>query len=175
MLESNMKKMIVTDIEKCLGCKTCELACAMAHCKSVIIEDAIDEEPKPQRRVTVESVEEFAVPMQCMHCEDAPCVEICPSDALSKDKKTEQVTLEQDKCIGCKCCLVVCPFGVIVPAFDGKVVVKCDLCMARMKEGKGPACVESCPTGALRFVEAEELTKEKRVEAASKSLTESKQ
>lgn len=169
-----MKRILITDVEKCLACKSCEIACALAHSDSKVLEEAINESPLPQKRVMVESAEEFAVPMQCRHCEDAPCVEICPSQALHKEKSSEQIFLEQERCIGCQCCLIVCPFGVIVPSHDGRVVVKCDLCLERLQAGQEPACVESCPTGAIKFVEADQFVKEKRDDAAQRLINEKK-
>jgi len=161
-----MGKTIVVNIEKCLGCKSCEIACALAHSKSKVLEEAVAESPKPQRRVTVEAVGEFGVPMQCRHCEDAPCIEICPTAAIRRHEVDGPVLIEQDRCIGCKFCVIVCPFGVINVSRDGKAVTKCDLCIERTNAGQEPACVEACPTKALKLVSEEELTAEKRRAAA---------
>jgi len=62
-----MDKVIVVNIEKCLACKSCEIACALEHSKSKVLEEAVAESPKPQRMVTVEPADEFAVPIQCRH------------------------------------------------------------------------------------------------------------
>ncbi len=82
------------------------------------------------------------------------------------------VLLDQELCIGCNFCLAVCPFGVIGPSDDGHKVVKCDLCVERLEAGQIPACVASCPMGALRFVEAERYVQEKRGEALRRHLEE---
>jgi carbon-monoxide dehydrogenase iron sulfur subunit len=74
--------------------------------------------------------------------------------------------IDQDRCIGCKFCIVVCPFGVIGVANDSKVVVKCDLCIERTKAGQEPACVEACPTKALKLVDEKDLAASKRRLAA---------
>jgi carbon-monoxide dehydrogenase iron sulfur subunit len=161
-----MAKVIVVDVEKCLACKSCEIACAVVHSKSGQLEEAVVEKPKPQKRVTVEAAGEFTVPMQCRHCEDAPCIAVCPTGAIYRRKAGDPVLIEQDRCIGCKYCIVVCPFGVIDVSDDGKVVVKCDLCIERTKAGKEPACVEACPTKALKLVSEKELTADRRRLAA---------
>ena len=161
-----MDKVIVVNIEKCLGCKSCELACALVHSRSKVLEEAIAESPRPQRRVTVEAAGEFAVPLQCRHCDDAPCIAVCPTAAIHRQETDGPVLIEQDRCIGCKYCLVVCPFGVIEVSSDGKAMVKCDLCIERAKAGQEPACVEACPTKALKLGSEKELAADKRQRAA---------
>jgi len=161
-----MGKTIVVNIEKCLSCKSCEIACAVAHSKSGMLEEAITEQPRPKKRVTVELAEEFGVPMQCRHCEDAPCITVCPTKAVHRQQAEGPVLIDQDLCIGCKFCLIVCPFGVINISSDGKVMIKCDLCFERAKQGQEPACVEACPTKALEFADEKELVNRKRRKAA---------
>lgn len=161
-----MTKAIVVDIEKCLACKSCEIACALAHSKSKVLEEAVAESPMPQRMVTVESAGEFGVPMQCRHCENAPCITVCPTAAIHRHQANDPVLIDKERCIGCKFCLAVCPFGVINITRDGKAVVKCDLCIERTKVGQEPACVEACPTGALKIVSEKELAAAKRKLAA---------
>jgi len=157
-----MKKILVVFSEKCLGCRSCEIACAVEHSKSKQLFQALYEDPLPQHRVEVESVESVNIPLQCRHCEDAPCVAVCPTHALEKPSVDSPVTLNDKLCIGCRWCVLVCPFGVIKMRRDGKAVVKCDLCWERQKKGMQPACVEACPTGALAFVEVEEMEKQRR-------------
>ena len=157
-----MGKAIMINIKKCLACKSCEIACAVAHSKSMVLEEAIAERPAPQRRVTVEPAGEFAVPLQCRHCEDAPCITVCPSGAIYRQGAESPVLINPDLCIGCKFCLMVCPFGVIAVSRDGKVVTKCDLCIVRTEAGQEPACVEACPTRALKLVNETELAAHKR-------------
>ena len=159
-------KSILVDIEKCLACKSCEIACAVAHSKSKVLQEATQELPKPQSRVTVQAAEEFAVPLQCRHCEDAPCIAVCPTAAIHRQETDGPVLIEQEKCIGCKYCLVVCPFGVIELSRDGKAIVKCDLCFERAKAGQEPACVEACPTKALKLGSEKDLAADKRRHAA---------
>ena len=161
-----MRKVLTVDIKRCLACKSCEIACAVAHSKSAVLEEAMAESPKPQKRVTVEAVGENAVPLQCRHCEDAPCITVCPTAAIHREDPDGPVLIDQERCIGCKFCLIVCPFGVIDVSGDGKVMIKCDLCIDRTKAGEDPACVEACPTKALSLVDEEELAAQKRRVAA---------
>jgi len=170
-----MAKAIVVNIEKCLACKSCEIACALVHSKSKVLEEAVAESPRPQRMVTVEAAGEFGVPIQCRHCEAAPCVEICPTGAIQRQSKEGPVVVEKELCIGCKLCILICPFGVLRIGPEGRAIIKCDMCIERMEEGQEPACVEACPTKALKFVSLEQETKTKRTEAARKLAKEVKE
>jgi formate dehydrogenase beta subunit len=94
----------------------------------------------------------------CMHCTDAGCVKVCPSGALyHTDLGT--VGIHKEKCIGCKECIAACPFHI--PRYDANTdkVYKCDLCYSRIKEGLAPACVKSCPTGALTIGDKDTMIK----------------
>ncbi len=169
-----MDKTIVVNIEKCLACKSCEIACALAHSKSKVLEEAVAESPKPQRMVTVEPAGEFGVPMQCRHCEAPPCVEICPTGAIQRQSEEGPIVVEKQLCIGCKLCILICPFGVLRIGPEGRAIIKCDMCFERIEKGQEPACVEACVTGALKLVSLKELTKSARREAAKQLVEESK-
>jgi len=166
-----MKKMIYLDIRKCLGCKSCVFACAVEHSTSKNKMEAISENPRPKARIHMVVAEGTAIPLQCRHCEDAPCVAICPTGAIEKLGPQEPVIIHQKQCIGCKFCMVACPFGVISLSAEGKAALKCDRCIERQKGGKIPACVEACPTGALKFLSMDEINAKKREMAAKKELT----
>ncbi|MBA7469950.1 Iron-sulfur protein [subsurface metagenome] len=159
-----MKAILYVDLDKCLGCKTCELQCAIEHSQSKDLFKAIKEEPLPQTRVKVEAYGDLSVPLQCRHCEDAPCIKICPTKALEKLAPGEPVIIKEDLCIGCKWCILVCPFGVLNVNREGKVIIKCDLCLERLEKGEEPACVKSCPTKALQLLSIEEIAKLKKAE-----------
>jgi len=155
-------KMLQIDIERCLGCHSCELACAVEHSQSKKLSLAINESPTPGYRVNVIAGDGVVGPLQCRHCEDAPCVMVCPSGALVKSDDGP-VLLKHELCVGCRLCLIACPFGVIYADVEGKAVIKCDLCRERLMAGEDPACVSACPTKALRFCEPEDVEKEKTV------------
>lgn len=150
---------------KCLGCKSCELACALAHA-DCDLETAVANQIQVKPRTSVVQVEETVVPIQCRHCEDAPCAKACPVGALFQEDGL--VKLNRENCIGCKVCAMVCPFGSIVMTTEtvqkseGKrtnraKALKCDLCFSihgNIAEGSC-ACVQSCPTKALSLVDYE--------------------
>jgi len=164
-----MDKVIAINIEKCLACKSCEIACAVVHSESKVLQEAIEESPKPQRMVTVEPAGEYGVPIQCRHCEAGPCIEICPTGAIQRPDEESPVVIDPDLCIGCKLCMLICPFGVLKIGKEGRAIIKCDMCYELLREGEPPACVQACPTKALQLVSLEELTKSKR-QKASKQL-----
>ena len=167
-----MAKVIVVDEHRCLGCKSCMIACAMAHSEAETLVEAIGAETLPQPRVYVEPVAGgYGVPLQCRHCEDAPCVTVCPTEAITRASDEDvPVLMDRNRCIGCKMCMLVCPFGVIDLSRDGKAMIKCDLCIERTEAGELPACVAACPTGALQFVELDEHLRQKRREAAARVM-----
>ena len=156
---------IVIDVEKCLACKTCEVECALAHSVAKSLVDALTESPRPAARVSVVAADEFAFPLQCRHCEDAPCVKICPTKAIDRLGDDQPVLIDQDKCIGCKWCIMVCPFGVIEMDDERRVLIKCDLCSERLEEGELPACVAGCPTHALEFKTLQEVVASRKKKA----------
>ncbi len=159
-----MKGLMVVDVKKCLGCHSCELGCAVEHSESKELLASIFERPLPQSRVTVEHSKGTSLPLQCRHCEDPPCIKVCPTEAIIKKDVGEAVLIDEALCIGCKVCILVCPFGAVTLSTDDKAILKCDLCQERLSVGDVPACVSSCPTRALEFVSVEEFTKEKRRE-----------
>ena len=157
-----MKGIIVVKAHRCMACKSCELACAVEHSSSQILEEAVAEYPRPSSRVKVKSGEGFAIPLQCRQCEDAPCVAVCPTNALYRDNPDSPVIMDQERCIGCKWCVLACPFGVIRLDEKARTIIKCDQCIERLNRGEMPACVSSCPTGALEFKCMEDIISEKR-------------
>ena len=161
-----MDKAITINVERCLACKSCEIACAVAHSQSGVLEEAVAESPRPQRMVTVEAAGEFGVPIQCRHCEDAPCIKICPTGALQRQNEQSPVLIDEDLCIGCKLCVLICPFGVLQIGHQSRAVIKCDMCYERVDEGKLPMCVEACPTKGLKLISLQEQAKSKRKEAS---------
>jgi carbon-monoxide dehydrogenase iron sulfur subunit len=167
-----MRKVVVVNVERCLGCRSCQIACAVAHSRSKTLIGALGEEPRPVSRVAVEAVAGLAVPLQCRHCEEAPCVAVCPTGAIHRPTPEGPVLIEPQRCIGCHFCLVVCPFGVISVSRDGRAMIKCDLCVDRLARGEEPACVEACPVRALEYRQPEEVSAEKRRAAARRIVLE---
>lgn len=148
-------RQILARSELCLGCKSCELACAVAHSTSKRLLEAIGELMQPQKRIFVESNGELNFPLQCRQCLDAPCVHACISGAMQFDLKTGLIQADEQKCVGCMMCVMVCPFGVIAEIPATHRVAKCDRCQDL---DYTPACVAACPTKALEFVEVREFS-----------------
>jgi Fe-S-cluster-containing hydrogenase component 2 len=101
-------------------------------------------------------------PIACAQCESAPCKAICPAKAISRDEPLSRVIVDYDRCIGCRMCIAICPFGCM--SFDSihKRVFKCELCNG------DPMCVRFCQHDALRYVEADEQSFVKRKATAEK-------
>jgi len=163
-------KTIVVRVERCLGCKSCEIACAVEHSSAKNLEDAVRTREKPGYRVHVEACGPRSVPVHCNHCQDAPCVMACPTGAVYRDTEDGPVLFDRERCIGCRMCVQACPFGVIAVGPEGKGVLKCDLCVERLAAGREPACVEACPTNALCFCEEDEVVVDKRKRTAEKMV-----
>jgi len=96
---------------------------------------------------------------------------VCPTGAIQRHGESGPVIIDRDLCIGCKLCMVVCPFGVIGLARDGKGVIKCDQCIGRQEAGEEPACVSACPTKALVFMDIEQYARQKRQATAEQLVT----
>ncbi|BEP18386.1 hypothetical protein PYJP_17380 [Pyrofollis japonicus] len=120
-------------------------------------------------RLRVLSIPRVGLPyvVQCMHCEDPPCMNVCPVGAIYKGPDGI-VRIDEAACIGCKQCVRVCPFGAMLFDYDRGVAIKCDMCEDRLREGLPPACVEACPTGALRFGDLGEIIRGKEQEVGKK-------
>jgi carbon-monoxide dehydrogenase iron sulfur subunit len=156
MVEKTVSGVVVVNLEHCLACRACETACALAHAGFEDVVEAVLAEADMVPRVHVLAVEGRAVPVQCQHCEDAPCVAVCPSDALHREEEGGPVLTAPEECIGCKACVNACPYGAIHYNARRETVIKCDLCEGIIEEGDLPACVVACPTHARAVVGREE-------------------
>jgi formate dehydrogenase iron-sulfur subunit len=141
-------KALLIDITRCIGCHACDQSCKQLHGFPSAPETHLTD----TSLTVVQEREGKFVRRMCMHCQDPACVSVCPVAAL---KKTDDgpVIYESDRCIGCRYCMLACPFQV--PAYQwnrvAPFVVKCDMCASRVKDGGVPACVEACPVGATVF------------------------
>jgi Fe-S-cluster-containing dehydrogenase component/formate-dependent nitrite reductase membrane component NrfD len=133
------------DQRTCIGCHACTVACKTEH-----------EVPIGQFRTWVKYVDKGEYPastrdfgvMRCNHCTDAPCVKICPTQALFK-REDGIVDFDSDRCIGCKSCMQACPYDAIYIDENTHTAAKCNFCAHRVDEGLEPACVVVCPTHSI--------------------------
>ncbi len=133
------------DHRTCIGCHACTVACKTEH-----------EVPVGQFRTWVKYVDSGSYPdstrdfgvMRCNHCTDAPCVAICPTEALFK-REDGIVDFDSDICIGCKACMQACPYDAIYIDEDTHTASKCNFCAHRVDDGLEPACVVVCPTESI--------------------------
>jgi len=163
---------ILYDSTRCVGCQSCELACALAN---GLPEPDPEDYPMPgtirktneNRRTVINAIEtpqgEIYVKNQCMHCNQPACAAGCLTKAMLKTEEGPVIWRDK-KCMGCRFCMVSCPFDM--PKFEyhspNPDIVKCNMCFDRVKEGELPACVADCPAEALTFGTRRELIAEAR-------------
>ncbi|MDR1298496.1 MAG: 4Fe-4S dicluster domain-containing protein [Deltaproteobacteria bacterium] len=142
------KKTIRVTPSKCVGCLNCELACASRDWGKYF--------PSGSKINLVFFKDGGQVPLTCFQCDDAPCLKVCRTGALARDEASGVVRSDPEKCIGCRTCVSVCPFGNIAYSRAGRRIEKCDLCQG------SPRCAAVCPSGALAYVPDEENLAGKR-------------
>jgi len=135
----------------CIGCHLCEVYCQLKHAHSTDLVKAFKNGPaRPLARLRIDETGATSFSIRCQHCEDAPCVQACLTGALSRDPESLVVTIDEEKCIGCGTCLLVCPLAALSLDKGNKKMVKCDLC----PDEDVPVCVANCPNEALVYIEA---------------------
>ena len=144
------QKGFLLDINRCVGCRGCVVGCTTR--------DGINNGPKLRTVHTFNdrqypSLPLFHLSLACNHCLDPTCLKHCPAGAYRKDPQTGAVEIVSEYCLGCRYCTWVCPYDA--PKFNlaTGVIEKCDFCNQRIREGRQPACVDACPTDALRLGE----------------------
>ncbi|BCS88157.1 4Fe-4S dicluster domain-containing protein [Pseudodesulfovibrio sediminis] len=182
-MHDRLSPFILVTAAGCIGCRACELACSAAHLAGGVSVGSLHGPLSPRLYLT--RAGNVRIPIGCRHCEDAPCAEVCPNGAILRTESGVQVV--EDRCVGCKTCLAVCPVGAMEMAQvwkDGKPAVrrvvdplnpdvaavepallasKCDLCQGRES---GPACVEACPEQALSLIDPVGIKRRRNLEAA---------
>lgn len=183
-----MNRFVIVNPDRCIGCDACVVACSESHRKQAL---------RSASRISLVQTKDLSAAVTCHQCEGAPCMAICPVDAIRHEKDRVQVV--EDLCTGCLLCAVVCPFGAVYPSMpsgsrprgvpfgrmatarssgllrqketgDYTGVVMCDLCA---KTPDGPSCIAACPTDALSLVDEASLElsgRAKRVGALEKMM-----
>ncbi|HYL13950.1 MAG TPA: 4Fe-4S dicluster domain-containing protein [Terriglobales bacterium] len=156
-----MSKALLYDATLCIGCKQCEQACAEKNKLPYDDATAVEDKQSAHKYTVVLTKGDKFMRRLCMNCADPACASVCPVGALHKTA-AGPVVYEENRCMGCRYCMVACPFGV--PKYEWNKVLprvqKCTMCADRISAGKQTACAEACPTGATKFGERDELIAE---------------
>ncbi|MFH0762433.1 MAG: 4Fe-4S dicluster domain-containing protein [Candidatus Omnitrophota bacterium] len=142
-------KNLFYDVKKCMGCRSCEIACAVAHSACGELFKALEEEVLSLPRVQVFASDGKNYPVSWRTCGDAVCGDACMAAALVFDKQKGMVEHNEKRCVGCWMCVMVCPYSAIRPNLKTKMPIRCDKC----QDKEEPACVKACPTGAIIWQE----------------------
>lgn len=170
-----MRLAMAIDLHRCIGCNTCAVACKL---KNNLPNDmwwnrilTVGGEAIDTASGTYPNAKLSFLPLNCQHCENPSCVKACPVGATYKRKEDGIVVQDSDKCIGCRYCMVACPYSGVrqfnwkkpeyyvdfpvgdinAPEHQYNTVEKCNFCVNRLAEGKEPACMEMCPGRARYF------------------------
>jgi Fe-S-cluster-containing hydrogenase component 2 len=136
---------LVVKPQECIGCRACEMACAFTHGK--------DGQVAASRCQTLTVGADEYVPMMCLQCDHAACVQSCPVSALTMNEATRTVIVDNERCIRCMACVVACPFGNMHFDPSRSLIHKCDLCAGC---GDYPRCAMFCPTKCLSVERVDE-------------------
>lgn len=160
---------VLVDITKCIGCESCSVACKLYNeldfkAKPRNVKDGVVELDDNRWTIIKEYKTEDKlrfVKKQCLHCKEPACASACFSKAIQKDEKTGAVVYYPDLCVGCRYCLVACPYSIPKYQWNKQFpqVAKCQMCESRLEHGDAPACVSACPTNALISGDREDLLK----------------
>lgn len=170
---------MVVDIKRCVGCFACHMACKAEHNTppGVFWSRVLEKEEG-----NFPTVSKTFLPIMCFHCQEPPCEDICPTRATKKEDNGI-VSIDYDACIGCRACIMACPYQnryywgkpkdttyfpdqsnpyelTATKEFQRAVVQKCDFCETRLDQGLEPACVVTCPAKARTFGDLDDPTSE---------------
>jgi len=136
-----LQMILLVDPEKCTGCRLCEIACSLKNEGT--------HSPTASRIHVVKWMRSGVyIPMVCQQCDSPVCETVCPMDAVKRDEETGGMVIDYDRCVGCRMCVIFCPFGGVgIDPAHGRVV-KCELCCG------DPVCVKFCSPEALLYVPA---------------------
>lgn len=169
-----MAKSVLVDLTRCIGCRGCQVACKEWNERKARKTTFKGDFTNPAKLnsdtyTNIRFVETMAndtvgwsfIKNQCMHCKEPACASACPVGALTKSPQGP-VSYDFDKCIGCRYCMVACPFSI--PKYEWELtspaVQKCTFCEERISDNMLPACVKTCPTGAMYFDDYDKIVAE---------------
>jgi formate dehydrogenase iron-sulfur subunit len=163
-----MAKAILYDSTLCIGCRACEDACAKRWNLAYTEDIAKQERLSATKLTAVQTFGDHFSRRMCMHCAEPTCASVCPVGAFQKTP-LGAVVYNADRCIGCRYCMMACPFQVPTYQWSSRlpVVRKCDFCYERQSNGQPTACTEACPVGATINGERDELIDEARKRLAA--------
>lgn len=151
------------DQSKCVGCKACQIACADKNALPVgtfwrhVVEYGGGSWTQDGDVNYPQGMFAYFTSLSCNHCENAICVDACPTTAIRKNPDNGIVTIDEGLCIGCRYCQWVCPYGAPSYDADKSIVTKCDFCIDEIEAGRSPYCVIACPMLALDYGDMDEL------------------
>lgn len=134
------RKVLVFEPKKCVGCRLCEQICTLTHY-------GVSNPTKARIRIYRDDQRQMDIATYCHQCSDAPCIQACNFEALSRDPKTNAIQVNEEECVACRQCIRECPYAAPTMHPNGEYVIICDLC------GGSPACVDICPEQAIQFLD----------------------
>jgi Fe-S-cluster-containing dehydrogenase component/formate-dependent nitrite reductase membrane component NrfD len=155
------------DLRKCIGCHACTIACKAEHQVPVGVNRCW---VKTVEKGTFPDTRRFFFPVLCNQCDEAPCVRICPTNALFK-RRDGIVDLHGDSCIGCRACMVACPYDQLFIDPNTHTAEKCNFCANRVENRLEPACVSVCPTQCRIFGDLDDPASEVAIIARSQAIS----
>ncbi len=147
-MPSMARNCIVVDLDRCIGCYSCEFSCKMEN--DVALGERWNKVVQVEPFGVFPDVSTYWIPTMCQQCTESPCTRVCPTGASYRDEESGIVLVDKSKCIGCKYCMMACPYGVRSWNNEEQVVEKCTLCKHLTDAGELPACVKNC-CGKARF------------------------
>ena len=172
-----MTKAIITDLNRCVGCLACSVACKAvnnvpigSYWNKVV---RVGPNPIPGGSGQYPDVYMYFLPISCQHCENPECVKVCPTEA-SHVAEDGTIQIDKDKCIGCQFCAMACPYGVRYLNQTERVVEKCTLCEQRTSQGELPQCVPSAapaPASSATSIRASTTSRGRHIPTAPAAST----
>ncbi len=140
---------MVIDTRSCIGCHSCTVACKVHN--DLPVEIIYNPVTTVGPTGVYPDLHMVHIPLLCMHCDNAPCVDACPTCASQRRDKDGIVFVEDEKCVGCLACVMACPYGARIKNHATGAVQKCDFCKDRVDLGMNPHCVNTCHQKARIF------------------------